>query len=379
MASDDDEQASPTQCYLADSVHLRTEGDILSFTNLMASSSGNRSSLRALRISVGKVGSPAAAALVSLMSGLGSEPSAHFTSLELDGDTEGFLSSSPELPGAIAGLTTLKTVRMDPVPTLGADMLLHMKSSLVSADLALEIILDGDVPTLEQRCMLNPVYLLQGSESTLETLKASFALTDDNASFRIRYPRVRELDLDCVDIPLTYDYVRAFPNASRLSLSSIRFSGDEDMPEVIRYRLANQREQHEYGTWDALDVLNCSLLDAYLLGLRCPISTLQLSLKGTGESHEWCARMFYALLDDIHPTVLRLTMGSPRILLKPSLLSALSPGRTWQLDTLAITYEVIVRDTASIVKEALVSANDTILNCLRDMLTSGCRCGSCKR
>ncbi|KAM5537771.1 hypothetical protein V8D89_008539 [Ganoderma adspersum] len=353
-ASDDDEQASPIQCYLADNVHLRTEGDILSFTNLMASSSGNRSSLRALHISVGKVGSPAAAALVIWLSRLRAELCARLTSLELDGDTEGFLSSSPELPGAFAGLTTLRIVRMDPVRTLGADMLQHMKSSLVSADLALDVILDWGVPTLEQRCMSNPVFLLRGSQNTLETLKASWALTDDNASLGIRYPRVRELDLDCVDIPLTYDYVRAFPNASRLSISSVRFSGDEEMPEAIPYRLANQREQREYGSWGALAVVDCSLLDAYLLGLRCPVSTLQLSLNGTGESHEWCTRMFYAVLDDVHPTVLRLTMGSPRILLEPSLLSALSPGRTPQLETLAITYEVIVRDTAAIVQEALM-------------------------
>nr|VWO97774.1 Laccase-2 (EC (Benzenediol:oxygen oxidoreductase 2) (Diphenol oxidase 2) (Urishiol oxidase 2) [Ganoderma boninense] len=319
----------------------------------MTSSSASCSSLRALHLTVGKVGPAAAAALVSLLSELRMQPSARFTSLDFDGYTEGLLESSPDLPGAFVGLTTLKTLRIDQARTLGADMVLNMKSSLVSADLGLDVILDG-VPTLEQRCMSNPIFLLQGSQDTLEKLKASWVLTDDNVSYRIRYPRVRELDLDCLDIPLTYDFVRAFPNTSTLSVSSMRFSGDSDMPEVTRYRNANKREQDEYGTWQALDVVTCSLLDAYLVALRCPVTTLQLSLNGTGESQEWCARMLGAVLDDVHPKVLRLRMGSPRILLRPSLLSALRVERKRQLETLAITYEVTVRDTAFIVKEALV-------------------------
>ncbi|PIL36361.1 hypothetical protein GSI_00049 [Ganoderma sinense ZZ0214-1] len=354
MTSDDAEQARAIQCYFADDVHLQTEDDILSFTNLMASSSESCSSLRALHLSVGKIGPAAAAALVSLLSKLRTEPSARFTSLEFDGYTEGLLSSSPDLPGAFADLTTLKTLRIDQVRTLGADMVLNMKSSLVSADLGLEVILDEGVPTLEQRCMSNPIFLLQGSQATLEKIKASGALTDDNVSYRIRYPRVRELDLDCLDIPLTYDYVRAFPNASTLSVSSIRFSGDGDMPEATRYRNANKQEQDEYGTWGALDVVTCSVLDAYLLALRCPVTILQLSLNGTGESQEWCARMLCSVLDDVHPKVLRLTMGSPRILLRPSLLSALSLERERPLETLAIVYEVTAHDTTFIVQEALM-------------------------
>ncbi len=362
-----------------ENVHLQTEDDILSFTNLMTSYSGSCSSLCTLRISTGKVGSAAAAALLSLLSRLRTEPSTRFTSLELDGDTEGFLKSSPELPGAIADLTTLKTLRVDPVGKLGANMLLKTKSSLVSVELFLDVIPDlEDVPILEERRISNPIFLLQGSQSTLEKLRASWALTDDNVSYDILYPSVRELDLDSLDVPLTYDYVLAFPNLSRLSVSSVRFSGHRDVSGATRYRNANKQDQDDYGTWDALDVVSSSVLDAYLLALRCPVSTLQLFLNGTGQSQEWTARMLQSVLDDVHPTVLRLTTGSPRILLKPSLLSALSPERTRQLETLIITYEIIVCDTASIVQEALVSAKHRALYQLRSPLTVGGRCGCCR-
>ena len=72
--------------------------------------------------------------------------------------------------------------------------------------------------------------------------------------------------------------------------------------------------------------------------------------------------MLYEVLEKVHPTALQLTMGSPWILLKPSLLSALSMERTRPFNTLAITYEVVVHDTASIVREALVSVQGVFLN-----------------
>ena len=356
-------KANTIRCYLAGNVHLQTEDDILSFASLMASQTGSCSSLHALQISVGKVGPATAAALVCLLRRLSTQSSARFTSLELDRKAEDFLSSSPELPGAFADFTTLKTLRIASVGKLSADMVLNMKSSLVSAELCLDATCGDDEPTEEERWMSNPIFLLQGSRNTLEKLKASWALTDGNESSKIRYPSMRELDLDCLDVPLTYDYIRAFPNISRLAISSVRFAGDKTVGKAKGYRDANRTDQELYGTWDALDTISCSLLDAYLLALQCrSVSTLRLFLNQTRHTQEWCERMLYEVLEKVHPTALQLTMGSPWILLKPSLLSALSMERTRPFNTLAITYEVVVHDTASIVREALVSVQGVFLN-----------------
>ncbi|KAM5534617.1 hypothetical protein V8D89_011710 [Ganoderma adspersum] len=146
---------------------------------------------------------------------------------------EPLLVLHPPLGTAIAKLAKLKTLQLFQTGEHCATLLRTLQSSLVTVKLHFG------------QYRLNPILLLEGSRSTLESLSTSFALSSPDGPC---YANVTHLELSCADLPYIEDYIRAFPNLQ--SLTSFQYAS----------------MRHYQG----------SLLTLWIWGLTCRIPSVRL-------------------------------------------------------------------------------------------------------
>ncbi|PIL22877.1 hypothetical protein GSI_15573 [Ganoderma sinense ZZ0214-1] len=233
----------------------------------------------------------------------------NLTSLTI-GEAEALLASHPSLGTAMAKLTTLKTIDFLQTGQHCATLLRTLRSSLVTVNIHFD--LDSGEPENEvpAESDMNPILLLEGSKSTLESLRASFAVSSPDGPC---YPNVAHLELSYTVLPYIEDYIRAFPNLQ--SLASFYCAGFQDALTWHSRREMAMQYQAVHGTWRSLQHYEGSMLVLWVWGLTCNIRSVRLSFE-----HWQQLGVDPNFLEDIILDV------------RPSDLALRLPGASWLLD-----------------------------------------------
>ncbi|KAI9059792.1 hypothetical protein FKP32DRAFT_1116727 [Trametes sanguinea] len=230
--------------------------------------------------------------------------------LDLDlAPAEQLLSSHSQLPSAIAGIKTLRCLRLVDVGTLAAGMLAQLQPQLVTADLHYG-------PKRERRADFdrNPFHLLRHSTQTLRNLSLSSAVIHhlDASALIPCFANVTALTLECMDVPSIQPYVRAFPRLQSLTVDLDEDGSTiaKDFNQLMLQRTSNQQKQKTLGSWPRLASFTsgnpCTL---YCLGIACPISSVLLC--DVVEGWEPIATALSEALSDAHPIELTLELIKP--------------------------------------------------------------------
>ncbi|TFK82507.1 hypothetical protein K466DRAFT_655684 [Polyporus arcularius HHB13444] len=241
----------------------------------------------------------------------------------------------PSLLETLAGLTSLRRLRVCSAGELTWIFLKALKSDLISISLNwmgsdenwfAEQGLDDD-----DWAVFHPVPVLAKWRSTLEELTCeSWFTASDLPVFTDVYPNMRRLTIERDDFPLVAPYIRAYPNLACLSVQTdhvedIRYP--EDVERLHQHRALNIGSQQAVGgpgTWQHLGEYVGSLVDLYLLGPICHISRIAFTTQMTDRHLE----LLSAVLSCAQPRHLKLegdvsllghsTHSLPTILLGPA-------------------------------------------------------------
>lgn len=232
-------------------------------------------------------------------------------------DSEELLGLHPELPEAIAGLRTIIQLSVSFAGARTVRMLKALRSTLFYADISIESEardFESELPFEDQ----NPMWLLHGSQSTLRQLSTTFSVSDP---FSPVFPRVTVLKLSYTEIPHTQHYVRAFPALRILTTDDCCGWGNGE--DYDARRAQNQDEQDRLGAWPELDSYRGSVTNLYLLGLRCPVGTIELD----HEEETLDPAALRAVLGDARPRRLQLRVDGGEWLVDPGFLETFAqPG-----------------------------------------------------
>nr|VWP02150.1 Cell cycle regulatory protein [Ganoderma boninense] len=251
----------------------------------------------------------------------------NFTSLDIH-TAEALLVSYPPLGTAIAKLTTLEALELSFGGEHCAVLLRNLQSKLVTANITFG---DGEREDEEiPRRDRDPILLLQGSQSTLESLDTSFAVSSPDGPC---YANVTSLSLSYMDLPDIEDYIRAFPNLR--SLSAFECSGYGDDPETwADRREMSMLSQLEFGTWRSLHHYWGSVLILWTFGLTCRIPSIEIDF----DDHELDVEKLEDVLRDVHPSHLVLKLPEASCLLDHGFRSALRVPEDLQVLDLRVTF-----------------------------------------
>ncbi|RDX49774.1 hypothetical protein OH76DRAFT_511920 [Lentinus brumalis] len=203
-----------------------------------------------------------------------------------------FLDFCPSLGEALAGLTSLRRLRIYFAAELTCNFLKALQSDLVSMSLDWTYCDDSwfteHSMADEDWAAFHPVPLLAKWHSTLEELHCeNWHNTSQLPVFTDVYPNMRRLTIDFDKLPLVTPYIRAYPNLSRLSAQTnhdenIKYPEDADLIRQHRaLNIASQEAVGGPGTWRCLGEYVGCFADLYLLGLTCRISRIALTTQMT--------------------------------------------------------------------------------------------------
>ena len=237
-----------------------------------------------------------------------------FTFLEIWA-AEALLILHPPLGTSIANLAKLKTLQLFQTGEHCATLLRTLQSSLVTVKLHFGHYTRE--PENEDLALpdMNPILLLEGSQSTLESLSTSFALSSPDGPC---YTNVTHLELSCADLPYIEDYIRAFPNLQ--SLTSFECTGFADELEWHERRDIAMAHQAQHGTWQSMRHYQGSLLTLWIWGLTCRIPSVRL---GFDQRLGVDPNFLNDIILDVRPLDLSLRLPGASPLLDDAVLSVL--------------------------------------------------------
>ena len=206
--------------------------------------------------------------------------------LLLSGDS--LLIADPNLPLAIASLTTLTYLNIGDATERCFGLLGSLQSRLVEAHIGMNIDLidppDGDLTAFLRR-----------SESSLTTLSLYHTSHPSGVAC---YSQLHTLDIRHLEIPTTRDYVTTFPNLRVLTANEcIGHCGEED--EWVQFRDLNIAQQAQEGSWHSLQSYVGSILFLYLFGLACHVPYVHVDAEAEYES--MIIQQVRAVVADTHP------------------------------------------------------------------------------
>ncbi|PIL22902.1 hypothetical protein GSI_15598 [Ganoderma sinense ZZ0214-1] len=310
---------------LEDGVSLRRKRTLKSFNRFLSARKNVKQCIRRLaflkRLSLDFYHpSEASARLLEGIFEILVQVSSDFASLEIF-NAEVLLAAHPPLGAAIAKLTTLKTLN---VSDAGGDhcatLLRTHQSSLTSVDINFNAANEDPGDAAAGRSYMNPILLLERSQSTLESLSTTFSASSPDGPC---YANVTSLSITCIDLPVIEDYIRAFPNL--LSLSSFECCGfrEEDQERWEDRRATSMLHQARHGTWRSLRHYVGSVLDLWTFGLTCRIQTVKMGFPQSTVD----PTMLNDVLSHARPSALHLTLPGALCLLDAAVLSVLSVER----------------------------------------------------
>ncbi|PIL22886.1 hypothetical protein GSI_15582 [Ganoderma sinense ZZ0214-1] len=236
-------------------------------------------------------------------------------------EAEALLAMHPPLGVAIAKLTRLKTLNLSDAGEHCALLLRTLRSSLVFADITFVTSNGEPEDEATRRSNANPILLLEGSQSTLESLSTNFATSSPDGP---RYTNVTSLTLMYIDLLVIEDYIRAFPNVR--TLSSSECSGfREDRERWEDRRATSMLHQARHGTWRSLRHYVGTVLDLWTFGLACQIRTVGFGVPQNRMVQD--PDMLNDVLSDARPSALDLMLPGASYLLDEALRSVLSVER----------------------------------------------------
>lgn len=160
--------------------------------------------------------------------------------------------------------------------------------------------------------------LLHGSWDSLRGLSATFSVSAPDSP---QYPLLTTLRLSYTDAQRTQHYAHAFPHLRTFTTWDCCGWGYGE--SIEERRTQNQSEQERLGTWPALESYQGTIMNLYLLGIRCHIRTLALSHFEDALEPE----MLHAVLGDARPRRLQLRIEGGYWLVAPELLETFTrPG-----------------------------------------------------
>lgn len=287
-----------------------------------------------------------AAGILEVLFNTISRVASNFTSLKIF-EAEALLATHAPLGAAIAKLTTLKALHLSNASVQCATLLRNLRSTgLILADISFSTREPGD--EVVRHSNANPILLLQGSQSTLESLSTSLAVSSPDGPC---YANVTSLSLSCINLPVIEDYIRAFPNL----LSLTTFECDvfrEDPWEELHRRETSMIHQAQHGTWRSLRHYSGSVLELWIFGLTCQIPSIHLGFPQRGVDYY----MLNIVLHDVRPSALALTLPGASCLLDDDLCYVLSrEGRLRELE-LRVLLHLNGTDESVSVGDVLVSS-----------------------
>ncbi|OJT01753.1 hypothetical protein TRAPUB_7809 [Trametes pubescens] len=232
-------------------------------------------------------------------------------------DSEEVLSLHPALAEVIAALPTITQLNISFAGVRTVRMLKALRSTLFSADIRLgfKALHNESELSIEDK---NPMWLLHGSQDTLRQLSTT---SPGSAPDNPQYPLVTVLNLTYTEIPRTQHYVRAFPHLRIITTDD--YFGWDSGEDFDMWRALNQNEQDRLGTWPSLDSYCGTVTNLYLLGLRCPVGTMELDHEG----QMFSPTMLHAVLGDARPRQLQLRVCGGHSLVDPAFLETFAhPG-----------------------------------------------------
>ncbi|KAM5538654.1 hypothetical protein V8D89_007683 [Ganoderma adspersum] len=302
------------------------------------------------------------------------QAASNFTSLEIS-EAEALLSTYPPLCPAIAKLTTLKNLDLRWTGAHCATLLLMLQSSLTTATIYFGVPgRELEFDFIPANIDMNPMILLEGSKSSLESLSTSYAVSSLDGP--CPYNSLTRLDLSYIDLPFVEDYIRAFPNLH--SLTASQCTGSSDAYDIAYWNERRETAllyQAQHGTWRSLQHCQASMLLLWTWGLTCHIPSVRLSFE-----HELgvCPNFLKDVILDVRPSELALRLPGTSWLLNNAVRAVLSEeGHLQVLDMCILFYGHQSNDTVSVghildllvnvVRASSVSAFKLIL----DLTTTG--------
>ena len=207
-----------------------------------------------------------------------------------------FCEADPNFPKAIASLPSLRKLRVGNAEPKVMDLLSTIRSPLQELD-AWFYTLD-DPP--------DPLTYLGHLNSTLTTLTLRYVELRNRS---IRFSSVRHLTIETHFEVDTTALVLSFPSLVSLYIGTCNEGELDD--EADQLRAWNQRNLGITEQWTTLRKLTAEAVDIYVMGLTCPIHSLEMS-----SIDETTLEVVRALLDFHHPQHVQLSL-TPSTLVVP--------------------------------------------------------------
>nr|VWO99781.1 Autophagy-related protein 17 [Ganoderma boninense] len=257
---------------------------------------------------------------------------------------EALLALHPTLGPAIAKLRTLKTIDISETGVHCATLLRTLRSSLVTAKIHFGVHSAEPEEEVPPEPDMNPILLLEGSQSTLESLSASFPVSRPDGPC---YANVTRLELFCTGLPYVEDYIRAFPNIQ--SLTYFHYAALQAELSWHERRVMAMQYQTHHGTWQSLRKLQGSLLLLWVWGLMCHIPSVELSFEQLGVDPNF----LNDIILDVRPSDLALRLPGASWLLDDAVRDVLSQEGRLQVLELCVLFNINEADQTVVVEEIL--------------------------
>ncbi|KAM5543636.1 hypothetical protein V8D89_002887 [Ganoderma adspersum] len=269
--------------------------------------------------------------------------------------TELMFKIYPNLLYAFASLRSVKTFAIGPVRDKSCELVRMLQSELVSASIVPASTNQpgpGQRPFFAASC--HPLYLLQRSASTLQTLTYSDVQTFTSPPIII-YPKVRQLILCSEDelAPFLPPYIVAFPNLVHLSLAVDTLppvSGELPLQPPPRNQaqiaVMPQGLTRDALVWRHIETYTGTLSHLQALGITFPIPRLYLTAL-PGAPYTLALTEVLAYTQPVHLTITYLDQPFSHTPACPDLLTALSSDGASRLRSLALRIDLMAADVDS--------------------------------
>ncbi len=180
----------------------------------------------------------------------------------------------PEIPSAIAALTSIRTLLLRYPTQAARDMLHQMRSQLTRVEVSF-----SKVP----RHYMDPIELLASCHDSLATLCMSLPRFSE-VRLGLQYPALTKLVLKCHQAIHAAPLLHHYPNVRHFTVTMCEGQCGHGglQPEHIRRDDADIEEMRAVNTldraysWKTLDVLRGDVPSIYHLSLNCPVQRLEI-------------------------------------------------------------------------------------------------------
>ncbi|RPD68865.1 hypothetical protein L226DRAFT_617222 [Lentinus tigrinus ALCF2SS1-7] len=253
--------------------------------------------------------------------------------------SEAILASREGLGMAVARLTTLKDLLLGAAGERCVQLLSILRSRLVTATIAFDCQDQRWIRATDSHYApdtRDPVRLLAQSRETLIALDVSSPGYPSNHISE--YPLLTLLEIDSPTPPSVAHFLPAFPALRCLNISGNCENRSRWVDDDV-LRTLNIAHQVLHGSWQSLNIVGASTFILWLMGLRCTVRWLNVSLM-----HDFELDLLSDVLSDSRPTKVLLTIHEAAKFMDVRCLTALCSARIPRIKTLHLCVRLGCRD-----------------------------------